>query len=258
MPVTLGTILALTLAVLVGLTLGLVGGGGSILTLPIFVFVAGVPAQQAVAMSMVVVGVPSLLGAILHGQKGNLHAKAALLFATTGMAGAYGGSYLTHFVSQRVLLGIFAALMFVVGLAMIRGGHKSEAQRRCRVWPCLLIGSLVGILTGLLGVGGGFLIVQALVLFAGIPTKPAVGTSLAVIAFNAAAGFIGQIQHVSIPWWFTLSFLGLAILGMVDGLFVAGKVPDEPLKKGFGWLIIVVALVIAGLLTTGVETTAVS
>src|SRR6056297_2276303 len=114
-----GTVVSLGLAVVIGLTLGALGGGGSILTLPIFVFVAGIPTQKSVAMSIVVVGGTSLLGAGLHWRRGNLHPKATILFAATGVIGAYGGSFLTHMVSQRALLGIFAVLMLVTGLAMV-------------------------------------------------------------------------------------------------------------------------------------------
>lgn len=250
-----GTALSLALAVLIGLTLGALGGGGSVLTLPIFVFVAGIPAQEAVAMSMIVVGGTSLSGAVLHWRKGNFHPKAALLFAATGVIGAYGGSFLTQLVSQRVLLGLFAALMLVTGLAMVRKRSGKKDQRQCRLWPCLLMGAAVGVLTGFLGVGGGFLIVPALVLFAGIETRAAVGSSLAIIALNAVGGLVGQLQQVSINWWLTLSFLGLALVGMFGGLFVAEKVPGESLSKAFGWFVVVLAVVIGGLAAAGVRTT---
>ncbi len=249
-----GTALSLTLAILIGLTLGALGGGGSVLTLPIFVFVAGIPAQEAVAMSMVVVGGTSLLGAVIHWWNGNFHPKAALLFAATGVVGAYSGSLLTHMVSQRGLLGLFAALMLVAGIAMLRKRTEKKDKRQCRFWPCLLIGAVVGVLTGFLGVGGGFLIVPALVLFAGIETKAAVGSSLAIIALNAVGGLVGQMQQVSLNWPLTLSFLGLALVGMFGGLFVAEKVPGESLSKAFGWFVVVLALVIGVLAAAGVRT----
>ena len=249
-----GTALSLALAVLIGLTLGALGSGGSILTLPLLVFVASIPAQEAVAMSMVVVGGTSLVGAAFHWRKGNFHTKAAILFAATGVAGAYGGSFLTHMVSQRALLGLFAALMLVTGIAMVRNRSEKKDQGQCRFWPCLLIGAAVGVLTGFLGVGGGFLIVPALVLFAGIETKLAVGSSLAIIALNAVGGLVGQMQQVSLNWRLTLSFLGLALVGMFGGLFVAEKVPSESLSKAFGWFVVVLALVIGGL-AAGVGTT---
>lgn len=255
---TVGIAASLLLAALIGLSLGALGGGGAVLTLPIFVFVADIPAQQAVAMSMVVVGGTSLLGTTMHWRKGNFNAKAALLFAITGMAGAFGGSFLTQLVSPRVLLGFFAALMLVTGLAMVWQRSERQEQRQCRFWLCLAVGAGVGVLTGFLGVGGGFLIVPALVLLAGIETKAAVGTSLAVIALNAAAGLAGQFQQVSIDWRLTLSFLALALLGLFGGLVVAEKVPGGSLSKAFGWFIIVLALVIGGLAAAGVRSTAVT
>lgn len=253
---TTGTVVSLALAVLIGLTLGALGGGGSILTLPVLVFVAGIPAHESVAMSMVVVGGTSLIGAVLHGRKGNFHVKAAFLFAATGIVGAYGGSFLTHLVSQRVLLEIFAALMLGTGIAMVRRRPESEEQRQCRFWPCLLIGAAVGVLTGFLGVGGGFLIVPALVLLAGVETKAALGSSLAIIAVNAVGGLVGQLQQVSLDWWLTLSFLAVALIGMFGGLVVAEKVSGESLSKAFGWFVVVLAVVIGGLAASGVRTTA--
>jgi len=253
---TTGMAISLALAVLIGLTLGALGGGGSVLTLPIFVFVAGIPTQEAVAMSMIVVGGTSLLGAALHWRKGNLHWKATLLFAATGVAGAFGGSFLTHLVSQRALLGLFAALMLVTGLAMVRMRSQQRVERQCRFWPCLLVGAAVGVLTGFLGVGGGFLIVPALMLFAGIETKVAVGSSLAIIALNSVGGLVGQLQQVSLDWPLTIAFLGLALVGMVGGFFVADRVPGESLAKAFGWFVVVLAVVIGGLAAAGIRTTA--
>jgi uncharacterized membrane protein YfcA len=253
---TIGTGVSLALALFIGLTLGALGGGGSILTLPVFVFVAGIPAQEAVAMSVVVVGGTSLLGAGLHWRNGNFHIKAAFLFAATGVIGAYAGSFLTRLVSQRVLLGIFAALMLVTGIAMIRKRSEKMDQQQCRFWPCLIIGAAVGVLTGFLGVGGGFLIVPALVLFAGIESKAAVGSSLAIIALNAIGGLAGQLPQVALDWRLTTMFLILAMVGMFCGLFVAERVPSESLSKSFGWFVVFLSLVIGGVAATGVRTAA--
>lgn len=246
---TPGTVISLALALLIGLTLGALGGGGSILTLPVLVYVAGIPAQQAVAMSMVVVGATSLLGAGLHWRRGNFHLRATVLFAATGVIGAYAGSFLTSMVSQQVLLGIFAALMLVTGVAMIRRDSERDHSGQCRLWPCLLIGAGVGVLTGFLGVGGGFLIVPALVLLAGISAKNAVGASLAIIAVNAVGGLIGQLQQVTLDWRLTLAFVALSAVGMFAGLWVVQKVPSEALTKAFGWFVVILALVILALVS---------
>lgn len=248
-----GVLTALVLAIPVGLTLGALGGGGSILTLPIFVFIAGIPTAEAVAMSLVIVGGASLPAAGLHYWRGNFHIRAALYFAATGVIASYFGSYLTQMVSQRVLLGIFAVLMLIAGGAMVRRRSEQNQPSKCNMIRCLGIGAIVGGLTGFLGVGGGFMIVPALVLFAGIETKDAVGASLAIITLNAAAGLVGQIQHTSIDWYLTLGFLGLTVLGMFAGLAVAEKVSSDLLKKLFGWLVIVLGLIVGGLAAAGVS-----
>ena len=241
-------ITALALAVLVGITLGIFGAGGSILTLPIFTFVLGVPVGQAVVMSMVVVGGSSLPAAARYWQQGSFHTRAAILLSATGAPGAYLGSFLTDLVSERTLLLIFAAIMLAAGIAMVRGrGEGSHRDRSCRVWPCLLIGAVVGVLTGFLGVGGGFLIVPALVLFAGVDAKRAVGTSLAIITLNTLAGLAGQLRSTSIDWGVTLAFLGLTFLGMVVGLVLGERLPADRIRTAFGWFVIVLSVVIGGL-----------
>jgi hypothetical protein len=251
---TAGVVTALVLSCAVGLALGTLGGGGSILTLPIFVFVAGISAKEAIPMSMVVVGGTSLLGAALHYRRGNFNSKAALFFGLSGMVGAYFGAYLTPLFSERVLLAIFAVLMLIVGVAMLRQkSATSDLEEKCYLVRCVVIGALVGGLTGFVGVGGGFMIVPALVLFAAIPAEQAVGTSLAIIALNAASGFVGQIQKISIDWSLTFGFLGLAILGMLGGMVVADRVRGKRLQKAFGWFIIVLGLLIGGFTATGLS-----
>lgn len=238
-------IVALFLALLVGLTIGALGGGGSVLTLPIFVYMLGIPASEAIPMSMLIVASTSLPGALLHYYYGHFHAKATLLFAATGMIGAFLGSFLTQKVSQSILMLIFAAIMLAAGIAMLRTRGESQGQPQCYALRCLGIGAGVGTLTGFLGVGGGFMIVPALVLFAGLHTKNAMGVSLAIITLNSAAGLAGHMQHTSLNWQFTLSFLGLAIIGMLAGIAIEEKAQGRVLRQGFGWTIILLALIIA-------------
>lgn len=248
------TIIALILAVPMGASLGALGGGGSILTLPIFVFIAGIPAREAVAMSMVVVGGTSLLGAGLHFWRGNFNVKAALVFAASGTIAAYFGSFLTQMVSQRVLLGIFAAIMLVAGIPMVRGQARAAGEgEKCHVGRCLVVGAFVGALTGFLGVGGGFIIVPALVLFAGVETKNAVGTSLAIISLAGAGGLLGHMQNTSFDWPLTLGFLALAIAGMFGGLWIADNVSGPTLKKSFGWFVILLAVAVGAMSALGIN-----
>jgi uncharacterized membrane protein YfcA len=214
-------IIALILAVAVGLSLGALGGGGAVLTLPILVYVAGVGVREAAAISLVVVGGTSLAAFGARLRRGDFHTKAAVLLAATGMLASYLGSSLTDAVSEPVLLLIFAALMLVVGLAMLRERPERPAAAQCRTVPCIGIGTAVGVLTGFLGVGGGFLIVPALVLFAGIETRAAIGTSLAVIAVNAGAGLVGHLRHASVDWRLAFAFLAFSLVGMGMGARVA-------------------------------------
>jgi uncharacterized membrane protein YfcA len=239
------TIVALILAVAVGISLGLLGSGGSIVMLPVLVYVSGVPAQEAVSMSLVIVGGTSLVGAILRFRQGNYHLKATILFTVSGMVGAYFGASLTHLVSQTTLMMIFSGLMLIVGAAMIFEKRKVTGDRDSSNVRLLLVGTCVGVLTGFLGVGGGFLIVPALVLFAGIELNKAIGASMAIIAFNSVAGVLGHAQRMTIDWRLTGLFLLAALVGMVIGNQYSARVPEKHLKKVFAWFVVTVAVVIA-------------
>ena len=234
--------LALTLAVVIGLSLGLMGGGGAIITVPVLVYVAQVPPTEAVGMSLAVVGAASLVGALMKARQQLIHTRAALWFSGAGIVGALSGAQLTPLVAPPVLLGLFALLMVVVAVAMLR--RREEALRplpECRPWRCGLAGLGVGVLTGFLGVGGGFLLVPAMVVFARLPLKTAVGTSLAVIAVNSFAGLAGQWRHTHLDWTLTGGFLAAALLGMAAGLPLAARVPVRQLSRGFAWFVLAVA-----------------
>lgn len=229
------------LAVLIGLTLGLLGAGGSILTVPVFVYVLGFAAKPAIAMSLPVVGTTSLVGAIGHWRAGNVELRMALVFGTIAMLGSYAGARLAVFVSggaQLVLLGI---VMLGAALSMLRGGVKSseqtpdDAPRFDRRRSALIAATAlaVGLLTGLVGIGGGFLIVPALVLLARVPMKQAVGTSLVVIAMNAASGALGYAGRYDVPWTFVFLFTVLAVAGVVAGTHLVRFVSQRALRRAF-------------------------
>jgi len=237
----------MVLATLIGGSLGILGSGGSIVTFPVLVYVAGVPAKQAVGMSMAIVGATALFGALIQLRRGNLAVKAALIFSISGMLGAYIGSAGTHLLSKQALLLLFAAIMLIVGAMMLRGGAHLHRGRECSLPICLGVGFAVGVLTGFLGVGGGFLIVPALVLAAGLDTRLAAGTSLAVIALNSATGLIGQLRYVTCDWSLLGKFLLFAFVGMGIGIAAARRIHDDHLRRIFGGALIVVAVVIAGL-----------
>ena len=227
--------LALAGAVLIGLSLGLTGAGGSILTLPVLVYLAGVDPRDAVAMSLLVVGVAALTGAVQRARAGEVHVPATAWFSIAGMAGAVVGAKFTHLVPPKVLMVVFAAMMVVVGVRMLRArAAVTECGPDCRPLRCFGAGAAVGLLTGFLGVGGGFLLMPALVKFARLPLAVATGTSLAVIAFNAAAGWISHAGSARMDWPLVGLFAGIAALGVLVGGAVAAHLPAKTLRRTFG------------------------
>lgn len=236
--------LLMLLASLIGACLGMLGGGGSILTLPTLVYVGKVDAKQAVAMSLIIVGVTSLLGAVLHLRRGSVNLRAALIFSLTGVAGAFIGSGGTHLLSRKALMLLFAGLMLVAGSLMLRG-RTAPASQSVSVPHSLGVGFGVGLLTGFLGVGGGFLIVPALVFAAGLDTRTAAGTALSVIALNSTTGAVGQLRFAKPDWNMLTLFLCFALAGMAAGVSFAHRLPDSVLRRAFAWAITALAIVIA-------------
>ncbi len=191
-----GVPLDLVLGFAIGLSLGLLGGGGSILTVPALVYLVGQSPQAAVTTSLAIVGGNSLIGAAFHGGQGTLNWKVAAIFGGAGMITAYMAAGLSKHFSSAALLVAFAVLMLVVAVLMLlRRGREGEAGQARPWWVTLLAGAGVGLLTGILGVGGGFLIVPALVMLVGLPMYQAVGTSLIIIAANSAAGLLGHLDQ---------------------------------------------------------------
>ncbi|MCC5580191.1 sulfite exporter TauE/SafE family protein [Microtetraspora sp. AC03309] len=236
--------LALTLAgaVVVGLTLGLFGGGGSILTVPLLVYLAGVPAKAAIAMSLFVVAVTSAVSAVGHARAGRIRWKTGLIFGVAGMAGAYGGGLIGPHLPSAVLLAAFALMMLATAAAMIRGRtvpERASAHTDLPIAHVLAEGVVVGLVTGLVGAGGGFLVVPALVLLGGMPMSMAVGTSLVVIALKSLAGLAGYLQTVPIDWTTALPVTAAAVVGGLVGGRLAGRIQADRLRKGFGWFVLV-------------------
>lgn len=246
-------IVGLVLAALVGLSLGMLGGGGSILTVPIFVYVLGFDAKEAIAMSLVVVGVTSLFGAARHWRAGNVDLRIAFIFGAVAMIGTFLGARLSIFLSGSVQLLLFAVVMLAAAVFMFRGrpaGAQEQATQGVAFADLPLVqigmqGFAVGLLTGLVGVGGGFLIVPALVLLGGVPMKQAVGTSLLVIALNAAAGFVGYLDQVSIAWGTVVTFTLIAIGGIFVGTTLVRSIPQDLLRRAFaGFLVMMGAFIL--------------
>jgi uncharacterized membrane protein YfcA len=245
------TAAAFVLTLAVGLSLGMLGSGGSIVMLPVLVYVAGIEPHSAVAMSLAVVGGTSAVGAYLRYRQGHFHVQATLYFSLGGIVGAFFGSRLTHLVDHQVLMLLFSGLMVAVAVAMLRGRKDMSQTQQCHPVRCLLIGLAIGVLTGFLGVGGGFVIVPALVLLAGIETNKAVGASLAIIAINSASGFVGHVWQMGLDWQQTLLLLSLAVVGMFVGTSVSSRVPEKKLANLFASFVLAVGFVIAAIQVYG-------
>lgn len=232
------------LAVLIGLSLGLMGGGGSILAVPVLHYVVGYGAKESIAMSLAVVGGASALGAVSHWHAGNIDGKVAALFGSIAMAGTFLGAKLAAFISGTVQLVIFAAVMLAAAYFMFdSGGGGSESKKEMDpTFRWFLIageGLTVGVLTGIVGVGGGFLIVPALVLLANVSMKTAVGTSLIIIAMKSMSGFVGYLGQITVDWVFLAIFTGLSMAGIVVGSQLVRYVSAKRLKRGFAIFLVI-------------------
>jgi len=236
-------IIGLILSAVIGLSLGLIGGGGSILTVPILVYLLGVDPHEAVGMSLAVVGATSILGSYLHWRQDNVDLSSGLLFGVAGIVGAFIGSPLTKLVSAQLLLLIFGLLMFVVAIYMLwRRKHEIRDQpHKPHLAQGILAGLGVGVLTGFLGVGGGFLIVPALVFFGGLDMKKAIGTSLFVIFLNCVAGLIGHLSQSVFNWTITGAVMGLAVGGAIVGTMLSHRIAANRLQSMFAVLVLGVA-----------------
>jgi uncharacterized membrane protein YfcA len=242
-------VLGLALAALVGVSLGLLGGGGSILTVPIFVYVLGFAAKPAIAMSLPVVGTASVVGALRHWRAGNVNLRLALLFGGVAMAASYLGARLAVFVSGQVQLTLLALAMLAAAASMFRSGRSTEGGSAPREGAVSLglvmaVGAGVGLLTGLVGLGGGFLVVPALVMLGGLPMKQAIGTSLVVIAMNSFSGLAGYLGQVSIPWGFVSLFTAIAVVGILVGTHLVRFVSQAILKQAFAGFLVVMGMLI--------------
>jgi uncharacterized membrane protein YfcA len=239
-------VLAIALSLLIGVSLGLLGGGGSILTLPILTYAIGMETKAAIAASLFVVAVTSSAAVIGHARAGRVQWRTGLVFGAAGMAGAFAGGRLAEYVPGAVLMIAFAVMMVATAVAMLRGRRTTAAAspREMPVGRVIIDGIVVGIVTGLVGAGGGFLVVPALVLLGGLSMERAVGTSLVVIAMKSFAGFAGHLGHVDLDWGVTLIVTAAAVAGSFVGGSLAGRIPPATLRKGFGVFVLVMAAVV--------------
>lgn len=245
---------AAAFGLLVGGLLGLVGGGGAILAVPALVYGVGIPLAAAIPSSLVVVGASSAV-AVLPRLRGGVNWRLALIIGAAGTATAYLGAMVNRLLDPKVLLLAFAAIMVLAGLRMLR---PTQAQGGACALPgggvnwrsclpkALATGAVVGFLTGLLGVGGGFLIVPALSLVLGLPMALTVGSSLVIIVINSLAGFTAHLGDLHLDWAVTGAFAGAAMIASLVAGRLGTNIPDKALKRGFGVLVLVIAAYVAG------------
>jgi len=239
--------LGATLALFIGVLLGMLGGGGAILTLPMLVYLLRVEPRAAIATSLFVVGVTAFVGMSFHARRGLVRYRVGAIFGAAAMVGAFAGGRLAHYVPEKILLVLFGATMVVTAVIMLRGRNEACAERReLRVSRALLLGLAVGSFSGLVGAGGGFLIVPALVLFGGLAMREAIATSLFVITLQSFAGFAGHVAHAELDPTLVGVVTSCAVVGSVGGVVLGKRVSPDVLRRGFAYLVVVMGLFMLG------------
>ena len=248
-------------ALIIGIVLGLIGGGGSILTVPIFVYLLDVNPILATAYSLFVVGVTALAGAIRNFQNNQIDFKTGVIFAIPAFLGVYiARAYLLDLIPNQILffslaiqketviMIFFAIIMFIASYFMIRGHKEDDGSIEINYSNLILTfeGFIVGVLTGIVGAGGGFLIIPALILFAKLPMKKAVATSLMIIAIKSLFGFVGDLGNSNLifDWGLLFLFSILSICGIFIGVYMTKFIDGKNLKNGFGWFVLIMAFII--------------
>lgn len=255
-------IIAYLAAAFIGISLGLIGGGGSILTMPVLVYLFGINPLLATSYSLFIVGSTSLIGALNSYRKGQVNIKAALFFGAASIATVFfTRKYLVPVIPGElfsimgqaigrdlVVMVAFGILMLISSVSMIRSKQKDEQEKECK--DCVKFSRLlgygvaIGLVTGLLGAGGGFLLIPALVFLLKMPMKKAIGTSLLIISLNSLIGFTGDLGHFNIDWKFLLGITAVAITGLFIGNFLSRNIAGAQLKKGFGWFVLMMGIYI--------------
>jgi uncharacterized membrane protein YfcA len=239
-------LLASPLAILIGWSLGALGGGGSILALPVLVYAAGQEPRAATATSLILVAISASIALVPHARAGRVQRRAGLVFAGAGIPAALLGGWLAHDLNPDLLLLLFAPIMATAAFAMLRSSGAPAATRRSwRIPGCIVVGIVgfgVGLLTGVFGVGGGFVIVPALVLALRTPMPDAVGTSLLVIVVNSLVALSTRLHADTVEWGVVVPFVAAALIGVYIGTRTAARLPAERLRTAFAWLLLAVAL----------------
>ena len=237
-------------AIAIGLSLGLLGSGGSIITVPVLVYLLGQDEKLAIAGSLFVVGNIALAGSLQYVRSQLIDWRNVVIFGLPGMIGTYLGAMIAAYVPGIVQLALFALVMLLASFMMLRPVELHDSEQSAReAWKIAIDGLLVGITTGLVGVGGGFLIVPALVLLGGLTIHKAVATSLVIIALKSYSGFYKYIdvladENLQLDWKTLMIVSGLGVIGSFGGAKIANRMPQDKLKKGFGYFLIVMGVYI--------------
>ncbi|NBW27634.1 MAG: sulfite exporter TauE/SafE family protein [Flavobacteriaceae bacterium] len=248
-------------AIIIGIVLGLTGGGGSILTVPVLVYIINYNPIIATSYSLFIVGMTSSFGTLLNYRKGNVVLKTGIIFAIPSLISVYlTRKYIVHSIptilidnsyftvnKDLFLLLLFAVVMFLAALKMINSPKTQDSEvldYKQNIYLVIFQIFCVGILIGLIGAGGGFLIIPALVHFAKLPIKKAIGTSLFIIACNSLIGFSGDVQNINPDWYFLIKFAAFTMTGILIGIYISRFFNDQHLKKIFGWFVLTIAILI--------------
>lgn len=246
-------IVTFILALVIGVSLGLLGGGGAILAVPVLTYITGLDPVQAMPSSLLIVGITSLVSLVLHALKKRVRWRTGLLFGVAAMVGAFAGGRIGTYVPSAILMFAFAAVMIAAGVAMIRGRKdqqdKNEENYHFPIVKVVITGIVVGLVSGFVGAGGGFLIVPALVLLARLPMTNAVATSLLVITMQSASGLAGYALSTPLNWGLSLSIAGVAVVGSFIGFLLSNKIPNHSLRRGFGIFVLIIAAIVTTLET---------
>ncbi|MBM4414306.1 MAG: sulfite exporter TauE/SafE family protein [Chloroflexi bacterium] len=239
-------LIELCIGAFVGLSLGLLGGGGAVLIVPSMVYLLNVDEHIALATALIIVGINALVGGVIAWRDGRTQIRTALIFGASGMVTAYIGALISRTIDGRILLTVFSILLLIIAVLMYRGNaHLKQRDTPHSLWVIVAVGAGVGLITGTLGVGGGFVIVPSMVLLVGLPMRNAVGTSLLVIAMNSSASLIG---HLDTPFDWTL--IGVLLAGALPAMAISGRISasinQDKLRKAFALFITVVALFMLG------------
>ena len=256
-------IIGFVLAIAIGISLGMIGGGGSTLAVPVLVYLIGIPPVMATGYSLLIIGATSLVGGARYAIKGMVNFKIVFVFGIPSIISVYAtrkfiipsipdvlfttSSY--TLTKETLLMALFAVLMIAASYSMIKPQKTKPKQLvGIKFWTIVLLeGLVVGLVTGIVGAGGGFLIIPALVVVAGLPMRTAVGTSLLIISAKSLIGFTGDISNYTVDWTLLGIFTALAIVGVFVGARLCNKVDAGSLKKGFGWFVLVMGIFILGI-----------